>query len=309
MAGLNTLPEIGNECHPFADGALKATILGAALSNARTLAERDYLTWSQRQISLSVAGLILDFNLYSVRRADILASRSIVIFPGRNADPNEVIGLKEPDFPDRAVAHSLANACYDAHVIDYVPCSSSQNSLSRTERNAQLIAIDRRLKDRGASLGSSIACAAAAFMRDQQIAHKPVTGLFGHSAGAFLATVCAALTSQHVSLALASGVIPAHILFGPAQAASELHNLGRASSYSDGFGATLAQSAVTAIQVQYGAHDSVFLQEWLIAGAAEVSAAVTVPVDTRWCNMGHGTNHAALIEFFDNEPGRRDSGA
>jgi pimeloyl-ACP methyl ester carboxylesterase len=280
MAGLSALPESGNEHRPFADGLLKTIIGAAVVSSSQTLADRGGLTWSQCQISLLVGGEILNFNMFSVRRTDILASRSIIVFPGRNADPAEVTGLNAPDFPDRAVAHALAKACYDAHVIDYVPGGPSGNALSRTERNTQLIEADHRLKERGASLGSSIACAAAAFMREREIARKPVTGLFGHSAGAFLASVCAAVTGQRVSLALASGVIPAHVLFGPARAASELHNLGRAACYPDGFGAIIAQSAVTAVQVQYGAHDSVFLQQWLIAGAAEVAAAVTVPVDT-----------------------------
>jgi hypothetical protein len=256
---------------------------------------RDGLAWSRTIARVPVTGTDASCKLAVVRMTSQrgAAKGHVLVFPGFGGLASQVAGMVPPDYPDRAVGPALAHAGYSVLVIDYGP-----DFIGPSRSQCLTDAADRLLSS-GQSYALAIVAVGLALIDRYRSGSDAVAGVFGHSVGAFLAALVAAISDLRTPLVLASGVVSRSILHGAEAKGSVLHRLEpRADKLFSGFADLLAKLPDTPVQIQYGLHDQSFGVDALAKEACIVAARCPTNTQINACNMGHGTDVAALIRFI-----------
>lgn len=209
---------------------------------------------------------------------------SILVSPGRNGVPEQVIGLAEPDFAGRLVAWALAVAGWTAHVPDYCP---------HTEQNEISARLDRMFRAEAAHRSEGLSLGLVLMELGVTLARLTGSGLFGHSVGVFLAAAVSARSGSRAPIVLASGTAPITALEENPAAAFYDQRQAEPARFED----LLACSRSEAAQIQIGLRDTLLPADlqWQTARAV---AERRPGVDVLTFDMGHDADHAAAVAHF-----------
>jgi hypothetical protein len=259
------------------------------------LGVRDGLAWSRfiARVPVVGSGQVCRLAVVGLTAVNRMAKGNVLVFPGANGMPFQVAGLVPPDYPDRVVGPGLALAGYNVFVVDYGPDFASS-------LRAKFLADEAdRLFSLGRSYALAIVAVGVALAERCRSASEPVSGLLGHSVGAFLAALAASISRVRAPLVLASGVVSRTTLYGAEAKGGPLHRLDScADKLFGGFSELLAAIPDTPVQIQYGLQDQIFGVGALAAEANIVALRRPSNTQIKACNMGHGTDVSELIRFI-----------
>lgn len=274
------------------------------------IARRDGLIWTKRLATLrhaepSVRDFALALELWTVAPDTAHAVADLLLLPGRNGEPEQIVGLTPPDFADRATARVFAEAGYRTHVLDYLPIWLGARQAPEVPRAVRRASMSATMAARHVTFGGVAMAVACAALDPQSGIASRCAAICGHSVGTYLAAAAAAHAGFAGRLVLASGVVPYDTLFGSDGKACELHDIAPYPQQNQGFAAILRGMPVTSVQVQYGLNDTVFGRRALETGASDLRAALAAPVEIEAITMGHALRASAALRFLD--AGKRGS--